>query len=421
MNPTTLPLAPFASPASRTAAAAAARSRPACCREILQELRQPAGIDLRPSCMVGIETADDAAVYRLNDEQALIATTDFFMPIVDDPYDFGRIAATNAISDVYAMGGTPDHGAGPGGHARQPAAAGSHRRHRARRPGRVPRRRHPDRRRPHHRLGRADLRPGGDGPGAPRPRAAQCRRAAPATCWCWASRWAWACCRPRSRKNSCAETGYRQHDRHHHAAQQARHRAGGAGRRARADRRHRLRPGRPRAGTGARRRAHARWSNGRRCRCSTNVEAMAAEGFVTGASGRNWAGYGADVELAAGLHATTQSLLSDPQTSGGLLVSCAPEAVDAVLKIFRDEGFAQAAVIGRVEAGEPSLRVVPRQSGPMPTRRVGSRRRERFEPGREAQTYMGTSEHRRCKIGPRSRRMPARRRKGKRARTSRRR
>src|SRR5690606_5329636 len=57
--------------------------------------------------LVGIETADDAAVYRLNDEQALIATTDFFMPIVDDPFDFGRIAATNAISDVYAMGGTP--------------------------------------------------------------------------------------------------------------------------------------------------------------------------------------------------------------------------------------------------------------------------------------------------------------------------
>ena len=57
--------------------------------------------------LVGIETADDAAVYKLNAEQALIATTDFFMPIVDDPYDFGRIAATNAISDVYAMGGTP--------------------------------------------------------------------------------------------------------------------------------------------------------------------------------------------------------------------------------------------------------------------------------------------------------------------------
>ena len=60
-----------------------------------------------PQLLVGIETADDAAVYQLNDEQAIVATTDFFTPVVDDPYDFGRIAATNAISDVYAMGGTP--------------------------------------------------------------------------------------------------------------------------------------------------------------------------------------------------------------------------------------------------------------------------------------------------------------------------
>ena len=60
-----------------------------------------------PDLLVGTETADDAAVYRINDEQAIVATTDFFMPIVDDPYDFGRIAATNALSDIYAMGGTP--------------------------------------------------------------------------------------------------------------------------------------------------------------------------------------------------------------------------------------------------------------------------------------------------------------------------
>ena len=57
--------------------------------------------------LVGIETSDDAAVYQINDQQAIVATTDFFMPIVDDPFDFGAIAATNAISDVYAMGGTP--------------------------------------------------------------------------------------------------------------------------------------------------------------------------------------------------------------------------------------------------------------------------------------------------------------------------
>src|SRR3954464_1025665 len=57
--------------------------------------------------LVGLETADDAAVYRLNDTQAIVATTDFFTPIVDEPHDFGRIAATNALSDVYAMGGRP--------------------------------------------------------------------------------------------------------------------------------------------------------------------------------------------------------------------------------------------------------------------------------------------------------------------------
>src|SRR5438477_1466080 len=57
--------------------------------------------------LVGIESSDDAAVYRLNDEQAIVATTDFFTPIVDDPRDFGRVAAANALSDVYAMGGKP--------------------------------------------------------------------------------------------------------------------------------------------------------------------------------------------------------------------------------------------------------------------------------------------------------------------------
>jgi selenide, water dikinase len=57
--------------------------------------------------IVGAETSDDAAVWRLNDGQALVATTDFFMPMIDDPFDFGRIAATNALSDVYAMGATP--------------------------------------------------------------------------------------------------------------------------------------------------------------------------------------------------------------------------------------------------------------------------------------------------------------------------
>ena len=70
-------------------------------------LEGTAAMPVPKELLVGIETSDDAAVYQLNDEQALIATTDFFMPIVDDPFDFGRIAATNALSDVYAMGGRP--------------------------------------------------------------------------------------------------------------------------------------------------------------------------------------------------------------------------------------------------------------------------------------------------------------------------
>jgi selenide,water dikinase len=72
-----------------------------------QILKTTTAMPLPPELLVGLETADDAAVCQLNAEQALIATTDFFMPIVDNPFDFGRIAATNAISDVYAMGGRP--------------------------------------------------------------------------------------------------------------------------------------------------------------------------------------------------------------------------------------------------------------------------------------------------------------------------
>ena len=74
---------------------------------LAQILKGTTAMPVPPQLLVGIETADDAAVYQLNDEQALIATTDFFMPIVDDPFEFGRIAATNSISDVYAMGGKP--------------------------------------------------------------------------------------------------------------------------------------------------------------------------------------------------------------------------------------------------------------------------------------------------------------------------
>ncbi|MDQ3124161.1 MAG: selenide, water dikinase SelD [Pseudomonadota bacterium] len=77
---------------------------PAVLRDILKGMPVAAPF---ANLMVGTETSDDAAIWRLNDQQALVATTDFFMPVVDDPFHFGQIAATNALSDVYAMGGTP--------------------------------------------------------------------------------------------------------------------------------------------------------------------------------------------------------------------------------------------------------------------------------------------------------------------------
>lgn len=81
------------------------------------------------------------------------------------------------------------------------------------------------------------------------------------------------------------------------------------------------------------------------------VEALVADGVLTGASGRNWAAYGHDVRLGDGLPAVAQALLTDPQTSGGLLVACAPEAVDDVLACFRDDGFERAAAIGEMVDG----------------------------------------------------------------------
>jgi len=85
------------------------------------------------------------------------------------------------------------------------------------------------------------------------------------------------------------------------------------------------------------------------------VEAMARDGLVTGASGRNWAGYGAEVTLDPRLPPVARDLLCDPQTSGGLLVACRPESVDAVLACFLDGGFAEAAVIGRMDEGPTGL------------------------------------------------------------------
>jgi selenide,water dikinase len=87
------------------------------------------------------------------------------------------------------------------------------------------------------------------------------------------------------------------------------------------------------------------------------VQAFAADGVITGASGRNWASYGASVRLGEGVSDTERALLTDPQTAGGLLVACSPDAAQAVLDLFRQHGFEQAAIIGDMRAGEPEVRV----------------------------------------------------------------
>ena len=323
---------------------------------VLSQILKSSGGGLIPKeLMVGIETADDAAVYKLNDSQALIATTDFFMPIVDDPFDFGRIAATNAISDVYAMGGKPIMALAlvampvnelplevigqiiAGGESVCRAAgipiAGGHTIDSVE-PiyglvvmGLV----HPDRVRRN-----ADAR-AGDVLILGKPIGVGVMSAA-------------------LKKGQLDAAGYKQMidvttqlntPGVPFAAMPGVHALtdvtgfGLAG--------HTLELAR-----GARVTAVIEWG---RVPMLAGVPQLAADGFITGASARNWDGYGAQVTLADGLPATARDLLSDPQTSGGLLVSCAPDTVAEVLRVFADAGFAQAAVIGRIEAGEVSLRV----------------------------------------------------------------
>jgi selenide,water dikinase len=318
-------------------------------------LRTSAPGVIPPQLMVGIETADDAAVWKLNDSQALIATTDFFMPIVDDPYDFGRIAATNAISDVYAMGGTPIMALAivampiaqlpvevigrvlAGGQAVCADAgipiAGGHTIDSVE-PiyglvvmGLV----HPDRVRRNADARDGDVlvlgKPLGVGVLSAALKKGRLDDAGYARLVATTTRLN----KPGSRLAELAGvhaitdvTGFGLAG---HALEMAR----GAGLRAQID-----------------------W---KAVPLIAGVQALASDGFVTGASGRNWAGYGADVQLDARLPAVARDLVTDPQTSGGLLVSCAPDAVDAVLACFRDGGFEDAAVIGRMQAGPVGLGV----------------------------------------------------------------
>jgi selenide,water dikinase len=318
-------------------------------------LKGTSGLPVPPELLVGIETADDAAVYKLNDEQALIATTDFFMPIVDDPFDFGRIAATNAISDVYAMGGTPimalalvgmpinvlstqtigrilEGGASVCKAAGIPIAGG----HTidSVEPiyglvaiGLV----HPD-----HVKRNADAR-AGDVLVLGKPLGVGIQSAA-------------------LKKNALPPEGYAQM-----IATTTRLNTPGPDL-ARIDGVHAITDV-----TGFGLAGHAlEMARGSNCTVKidwnqvpllSGVRELAAQGMVTGASGRNWAGYGQDVQLPPGFMPQDQALLSDPQTSGGLLVACSPDGVEQVLATFVAHGFDRASVIGQIQAGPAQLEI----------------------------------------------------------------
>jgi selenide,water dikinase len=322
-------------------------------------LRSTTAMPLPPELLVGIETADDAAVYKLNEHQALVATTDFFMPIVDDPFEFGRIAATNAISDVYAMGAQPimalalvgmpvnvlplsvigqilDGGqsvcraAGipiAGGHTIDSVepiyglvALGLA---------------HPD-----HIKRNADAKVS-DVLVLGKPIGVGILSAA-------------------LKKEMLPDVGYK----------------------AMIDNTTKLNTAGPDLAklkgvhaltdiTGFGLAGHLlEMARGAKCTIELDwnsvpllpgVRELAEQGCITGASGRNWQGYGAEVSLPDNFAAVDQSLITDPQTSGGLLVACAPEEVPQVMAAFKQHGFDHATVIGQVCSKESyALRVSQR-------------------------------------------------------------
>ncbi|MEP7042242.1 MAG: selenide, water dikinase SelD [Dokdonella sp.] len=310
--------------------------------------------------LVGRETSDDAAVYRLNDEQAIVATTDFFMPIVDDPFDFGRIAATNALSDVYAMGATPIFALAIVGMPIKVLAAD---------------------------IIREILR-GGEAvctvAGIPIAGGHSIDSVEPIYGLA-----ALGLVHPRRiKRNSAARAG----DRlilgkplgiGIYSAALKKDRLDASGYRELIDTTTQLNRVGPALAeldgvhaltdvTGFGLLGHllelCRGSGlGARVRNSgvpllNSARALAEAGFVTGASARNWASYGADVRLGADVDVIAQALLSDPQTSGGLLVACAPDVVDEVLDRFARAGFSSATVVGQMIEGLPQ--VLLEQDGP---------------------------------------------------------
>ena len=308
-----------------------------------------------PDLLIGIETSDDAAVYRISDDQAIVATTDFFMPIVDDPFDFGAIAATNAISDVYAMGGRPlfalalvampidklpvdtirrilEGGESVCTRAGIPVAGG-------------------------HSVDSVEAIYGLVAIGLVNPRHVKRNAdAKPGDTIILGKALGVGLYGAAVKKQQVTDAQYRDMiastTQLNTPGMQLAQMPGvhaltdvtGFGLLG-----HLLEVCR---GSGVRARVH--WNA---VPLLTDARTLASTGFVTGGSARNWKGYGNLVDLTT--HgAVEQAILTDPQTSGGLLVACAPESVDEVLACFQRDGFQRAAVIGEIEAGSPCVTVV---------------------------------------------------------------
>jgi selenide, water dikinase len=305
--------------------------------------------------LVGTETSDDAAVYRLNDEQAVIATTDFFMPIVDDPFDFGRIAATNALSDVYAMGGTPimalailgmpikvlppdvirevlRGGESVCAQANIPIAGG-------------------------HSIDSVEPIYGLAAIGVVHPRNVKRNSTAAADDTLVLGKpLGVGILSAALKKAKLTDADYRAML----ATTTLLNTAGAElatlpGVHAMTD------------VTGFGLLGHllemCRGSNlGARISLASvplleSVLAFAEAGVVTGASDRNWASYGDHVRFVAEVGKSARPLLCDPQTSGGLLVSCTPNAAETVLQVFKRHGCDRAATIGTMVEGTPTVQV----------------------------------------------------------------
>jgi selenide,water dikinase len=326
---------------------------PAVLQDILAKMPAAA---VFPNLMVGTETGDDAAVYRLNDTQAIVATTDFFMPVVDDPFEFGRIAATNALSDIYAMGASPilalaivgmpvdkmpmqsvqlilAGGASVCATAGIPVAGG----HSidSVEPiyglvalGLV----HPDRL-----LRNNTARPGdrliltkGLGVGVFSAALKQDMLDAAGYAIMIAS----------TTQLNRVGTALAQVDGVHAVTDVTGFGLLG----------HALEMARGASVTVELNMAEVPLLPG--------VQALAKRGVRTGAAMRNWSSYGGESHLPEGFADWKRDLLCDPQTSGGLLISVGVDRVDQVLAQVRAAGFERSAVIGQIRAGPPAAMVV---------------------------------------------------------------